>query len=255
MQILNDQTKKNIMQSYLKYKAYYDRKAKAAPLTTTDYCYILNPKADTQATKIPFREFRWIGPYKVEKVLPNNNYIVRRLGTNKTQLLHRIRLRKFTPSALLANYFVRETDWQKDDNIIIPHDDLYAHTWATNFGTDPFDTELPDNEQDDIQDYVPINHPPSLEISKNSGEAPVEQTTVPNEETLPGNAENEIDAIDNQQDSLPNPTIDAEKSPENTDENQGNEEVQKEKIPTNTRGKKYNLRPNPNPNFSDSYRY
>ena len=84
MRTLLDQTKKNIMQSYLKYKAYYDRKAKAAPLETTDYCYILNPKADTQATKIPFREFRWCGPYKVEKVLPNNNYIVRRLGTNKT---------------------------------------------------------------------------------------------------------------------------------------------------------------------------
>ena len=79
--------------------------AKAAPLTTTDYCYILNPKADTQATKIPFQEFRWIGPYKVEKVLPNNNYIVRRLGTNKTQLLHRIRLRKFTPSAPLADNY------------------------------------------------------------------------------------------------------------------------------------------------------
>ena len=31
-QILIDQTKKNIMQSYLKYKDYYDRKAKAAPL-------------------------------------------------------------------------------------------------------------------------------------------------------------------------------------------------------------------------------
>ena len=255
MEILNGQTKKNIMQSYLKYTAYYDRKAKAAPLTTTDYCYILNPKADTQATKIPFREFRWIGPYKVEKVLPNNNYIVRRLETNKTQLLHQLRLRKFTPSAPLANNFVRETDWQKDDNIIVTHDDLYAHTWDTNFDTDPFDTELPDNEQDDIQECVPINRPPSLENSKNSGGAPEEQTTVPNVETPTENAGNEIDAIDNQQDLLPNPTIDAEKYPENTAESQEKDEVQKEKTPTNTRGEKYNLRPNPNPNFSDSYRH
>ena len=69
MKVLLDQKKKNIMQSYLKYKAYYDKKAKASPLETTDYCYILNPKTDTQATKIPFREFRWQGPYKVEKVL------------------------------------------------------------------------------------------------------------------------------------------------------------------------------------------
>ena len=56
--LLHDQTKRNIMQSYLKYTAYYDRKAKAAPLTTEDYCFILNAKIDTQATKIPFREFR-----------------------------------------------------------------------------------------------------------------------------------------------------------------------------------------------------
>ena len=125
--LLHDQTKKNIMQSYLKYKAYYDRKEKASPLKTQDYCFILNTKADTQATKIPFREFRWVGPYKTEKGLPNNNYIVRRLGTNKTHLLHRIRLRIYIPQAPLADNFVRETEWQKEDTLIA-QDDLYAHT-------------------------------------------------------------------------------------------------------------------------------
>ena len=177
MRIFLDQTKKNIMQSYLKYKAYYDRKAKASPLETTDYCYIPNPKADLQATKIPFREFRWQGPYKVEKVLPNNNYIVRRLGTNKTQLLHRIRLRKFTPHAPLADIFVRESDWQKDDQMPVAHDDLYAQSWNTNFGPNPFKDSPPDHTQntDDIE-YVSVdapenNHPPSLEFPKNSGGA------------------------------------------------------------------------------------
>ena len=58
MKKLLEQTEKNVMQSYLKYKAYYDRKAKASPLESTDYCNILNPKADTQATKIPFGDFR-----------------------------------------------------------------------------------------------------------------------------------------------------------------------------------------------------
>ena len=38
------------MQS-LEYKAYYDREA-------DDCCFILNPKADTQATKVLFCEFR-----------------------------------------------------------------------------------------------------------------------------------------------------------------------------------------------------
>ena len=177
MRILLDQTKKNILQSYLKYKAYYDRKAKASPLETTDYCYILNPKADTQAAKIPFREFRWQGPYKVEKVLPNNNYIVRRLGTNKTQLLHRIRLRKFTPHAPLADIFVRETDWQKDDQMPVAHDDLYAQSWNTNFGPNPFEDSHPDNTQDtDAVEYVPVdapenNHPPPSNFQKTVGGA------------------------------------------------------------------------------------
>ena len=85
--------------------------------------------------------------------------------------------------------------------------------------------------------------------------APVEQTTVPNEETLPENAGNGIDTDDNRQDLQPNPTSDAEKSPEITTKNQNNDEVQKRKSPTNTRGDRYNLRPNPSPNFSDSYRY
>ena len=60
-QILIDKTKKNIIQSYLKYKDYYDRKAKAAPLEQGDFCFILQPLADHQGSKIPFREFRWIG--------------------------------------------------------------------------------------------------------------------------------------------------------------------------------------------------
>ena len=114
-------------------------------------------------------------------------------------------------------------------------------------------TELPDNEQDDIQEYVPINRPPSLEISKNSGGAPVEQTTVPNEETPTENAENEIDAIDNLQDLQPNPTIGSEKSPK----------IQL-KIKKTMRFKKKNPLPipvvkntiyDPNLDFSDSYRY
>ena len=163
---------------------------------------------------------------------PNKNYFLRRLGTNKTQLIHQIRLIKFTPSAPLANNFVRETDWQKSGTIVVTHDDLYAHTWDTNFGINPFDTEI-DSFDTDTQEYVPIKHPPSLEISKNSGGAPVEETTVSNEETLTENARNEIDAIDSQQNLQPNPTIDAEQSPENTNENQvttlseDNEEVQK----------------------------
>ena len=65
--VLIDQTKKNIMQSCLKYKDYYDRKAKAAPLREKDNCFVLQPIADSQASQIPFREYRWIGPFVVQK--------------------------------------------------------------------------------------------------------------------------------------------------------------------------------------------
>ena len=70
--ILYDKTKKSIMQSYIKYKKYYDKKAKVSTLKEKDYCFILQPKADHQGSKIPFRDFRWIRPYLVEKILPNN---------------------------------------------------------------------------------------------------------------------------------------------------------------------------------------
>ena len=96
-EMIHQDVRKNIMQPYIKYKAYYDKKANASKLKEADYVYILQLKADHQGSKIPLTEFRWVGPYIIEKVLPNNNYLVRKIGTNKTQVLHRMRMRQFTP--------------------------------------------------------------------------------------------------------------------------------------------------------------
>ena len=131
--ILYDKTKKKVMQMYIKYKRCYDKKAKSSPLKEKDYCYILQPKAHHQGSKIPFRDFRWIGPYLIEKVLPNSNYILRKLNTNKTQILHRIRLRKCNPEKLPEDKY-QEAQWQIDDNIIIPQDDLYTIACEAEFG-------------------------------------------------------------------------------------------------------------------------
>ena len=129
------------MQSYLKYKEYYDRKAKAAPLQQGDYCFILQSLTDHQGSKIPFREFRWIGSYVIEKVLPNENYIVRKLSSNKTQVLHQIRLRKYTPNKELRD--VRpEGNLQADDEIVIPQNDLYIISWETEFDDFPMHSDL-----------------------------------------------------------------------------------------------------------------
>ena len=91
------------MQSYLKYKEYYDQNAKAAPLKQSDYCFILQPLAGHQGSKIPFGEYSWTGSYFVVKVLPNESYIVRKLNFNKTQILHRIYLRKYEPNTVLQD--------------------------------------------------------------------------------------------------------------------------------------------------------
>ena len=249
-QILLDSTKKNIMQSYLKYKEYYDRKAKAAPLKQNDYCFILQPIADHQGSKIPFREYRWTGPYIVEKVLPNENYIVRKLNSNKTQILHRIRLRKYEPNTVLQD--VRpEGNLQPDDEIIIPQDDLYVVTWETNFGDFPnLDENSKNNTRlDDTDTTTGLAQADSspdeiltgadLESTEPHQNDDFEMT----EETYPDPL---IDPIDDHQSSGGSDTI----VPEVLDDE--NDMIVENESPM---GGKYNLRPNPTPNFTDEYRY
>ena len=129
------------MQSYIKYKNNNDKKAKASPLKEKDYCFILQPKVDHQGSKIPFRDFCWIGPYLVENVLPNINYLVRKLNTNKTQILHRIRLRKYNPEKPPEDNH-QEARWQIDDNIVVPQDDLYIFAREAEFGGHLFDIPI-----------------------------------------------------------------------------------------------------------------
>ena len=189
-QILIDQTKKNIRQSYLKYKEYYDRKAKAAPLQEKDYCLVLQPKADSQGSKIPFRDFRWIGPFVVQKALPNNNYIVRRLNTNKTQILHRIRLKKFVPNAPLEDK-PKEEKLQPDEEIVIPQVDLYTISWEADFEYELFEpkkndwpdtaTRLPQDATNGEVDYY-------VTENKNTSANEVERSS----------AKNEVDVIKNE---------------------------------------------------------
>ena len=54
--------RRNAMQAYIKYKAYYDKKTNATKLKQSDYVYLLQSKADHQGIKIPVTDFRWIGP-------------------------------------------------------------------------------------------------------------------------------------------------------------------------------------------------
>ena len=256
----------------MKYKEYYDRKAKAAPLKQNDYCFILQPIADHQGSKIPFREYRWTGPYIVEKVLPNENYIVRKLNSNKTQILHRIRLRKYEPKTVLQDTRP-EGNLQPDDEIIIPQDDLYVITWDTNFGEFPNSTEetaIPTCREalDTSNDYANNTRAPdeiftdvdvtSTGPQENDARAPDEiftdvdlRSSGPheNDEFAPlekTRSERINDGIDDQQSSGGSDTIVPEVLDDEDDMIVENE---------SPRGGKYNLRPNPTPNFTDEYRY
>ena len=66
-ELITQDIRKNTMQGYIKYKAYYYKKANASKFQEAGYVYILHPKADHQGSKIPFTEFRWTGPYIIEK--------------------------------------------------------------------------------------------------------------------------------------------------------------------------------------------
>ena len=140
-EMINQDVRKNIMQAYIKYKAYYDKKANASKLKEADYVYILQPKADHQGIKIPFAEFRWIGPYIIEKVLPNNSYLVCKIGTNKTQVLHRMRMRQFTARQPPADITVKPQEFKSHPEVSLYHDDLYARAWECDYEQPIFDAE------------------------------------------------------------------------------------------------------------------
>ena len=128
---IHQAAKDNLMQSYLKYKQYYDKKASATPLKINDYCYVLNPKEDNQSMKFAFKDCIWTGPYIVVKVLSNNNYVVRRTGTRYTQTLHRNRLRLYAPNQRKPDVTVRRENYLPDPEV---KTNLYAQAWKTEFG-------------------------------------------------------------------------------------------------------------------------
>ena len=163
------------MQAYIKYIAYSDRKANASKLKQADYVYILQPNADHQGSKIPFKNFRWIRPYIIEKLLRNNIYLVRKIGTKKTRILHRMRLRQFTPRQPIPDIPTTPREWQADPEVVITHDDLYARAWERDNDEPIFDS-----------DYNNLATPSSPEITIRSEQAADEIRSTPG--IIPGNS-------------------------------------------------------------------
>ena len=224
----------NAMQAYIKYKAYYDKKASASKLKQYEYVYILQPNADHQGSKIPFTDFRWIGQYIIEKVLPNNNCLVRKIGTNKTHILHRIRLRQFTPRQTILDIPVTPREWQPDPEVIIRHDDLDARAWECEYDRPIFDSG---------RDNMVIPKSPEVTVQP--------QKAADETRSTPGTVKEDFSEILPHTDEIDDGTDTDHYMQPFAD----NSVEQIEPRPTNPRSSKYDLRHNSRPKCNDDYRY
>ena len=194
----------------------------------------MQPKTDHQGSKIPFTEFRWMGPYNVEKALPNNNYLVRKIGTDKTQVLHRMRMRQFTPRQPPADIRVNPHEYKPDPEVSINHDDLYARAWEYHYEQPIFDAEN-DNSVSPNQPETPIQT--DLSTGK------MRSTRGTTHECPP-----EISPLIDETSDVKDTCTYAQPDVGTSSDQQGNS-------PSNPRSSKYNLRLNPRPNCNDDYRY
>ena len=97
------ETKENLIASFNKYRDYYDKKANAAPLKLHEFCLLLHPQISREREKVGKLQCKWVGVYRVEKVLTSSNYLVRKVNTNFTQIVHRVRLKPFKPQTTLKD--------------------------------------------------------------------------------------------------------------------------------------------------------
>ena len=110
-------------------------KRQTLQLKEADYLYGLPSKADHQGSKFLFTEFRWIRPYIFEKVLPINNCLVGKIGTNKTQGIHRMQMRQFTASQPIPDIRITPQERKLDPDVSLKQADLYARAWSVDMGS------------------------------------------------------------------------------------------------------------------------
>ena len=168
------------------------------------------------------------------KILPNINYLVRKIGTNKTQVLHRMRMRQFTPRQPPADITVKPQEYKSDPAVRLNHDDLYARAWECDYEKPIFDAEN-DNKAPPNQREFPVQFDSSTEEIRNTPGNP----HVCSPEIFPN-----TDELGDVTDTCPHMEPDV-----------GTSSEQPQNSPTNPRSSKYNLRHNPKPKCNDDYRY
>ena len=208
------------------------KKANGSKLKEAAHVYCLQSNTDQQGSKIPFTELRWIGPNIIEKVLPNNNYRVHKIGTNKMQVLHRMRMRQFAPHQSPLDKQVTPPEWRPGPEVRLKHN-LYARTWGCEYKKPIFDA----GKYNATPPYSP--------------DIPV-QSNLSTEETLntPGTAQENSPEHFPQTEDLCDVTF----TYPYMEPNVGTSSEQRNNSPTNPRSSKYNLRHNPKLNCNDDYR-
>ena len=167
-------------------------------------------------------------------MLPNNNYLVHKLGTKKTQVVHRLRLRQFTPRQRIPDIRNTPRDWKSDAELFIKHDRLYARAWKYKYEESIFDSN-----------YNKLVTPNSPEITVQSERAADEARTAPG--TI--------------RESSPEIFPEADRSCGGTDTDHymkpdGDASVEQPDLtPTNPRGSNYDLRHNSKSKCNGDCRY
>ena len=109
--------RQNMVTSYHQNRKYYDRKCAASPLELHSYCLLLDPKVTNPNTSFEKQRSKLLPLYRVEKVLTHSNYIVRKVATNYTSLVHRIRLRPIKPQYAVNDLEeIDESKFEADPN-------------------------------------------------------------------------------------------------------------------------------------------
>ena len=182
-------------------------------------------------------------------MLPNNKYLVRKIGTNKTQILHRIILRQFTPRQPPPDIPVTQREWQPDPEIVITHDDLYARAWECEY-----DEPLFDNDHNNLA----VTNPPEITVQSELTAEELRNTPgiIPENspEIIPQSDES-YDGRDVDANPQPDGSYDSRDVDHDTQPDANTSVEQLDPMPTNPRSSKYDLRHNPKPNFNDDHRY
>ena len=173
-------------------------------------------------------------PVYYRKTLPNNNYLVRKFGTNKTQVLHRMRMRQLTPRQPSADITVKPQEHKSDPEVSLHHDDLYASAWEYDFEQPIFDAEIDKAAPPNLQE-VPLQSEYSTEEMRNRPGNP----HVCSPDIFPS-----TDEVSDVTGTCPPMEPDVESNSE-----------QQQKSPANPRSSKYNLSHNPKHSRNDDYRY